>query len=335
MQRDPDMVPSILGFARRSLDSRRLGGVVVLSVVAFSSLGCGHATRSKSPQAGTTVLTAATVTPRIERVLVSDGTTLSMAARRGCLAAVQTGNDRGGRDELRIRCPKPERMKAWFEGVDRLTANLAVEPVDDDDRERVINSADAQLVIANGAVVRLTNAADAGRLSSEVRALAAELAAAETPAPGPASPAGWQMVRVAGPAHVLFAGDPARGVLDAKMSTSGQYFCEFVTQTDDGPIRATKSGWIAQATAARAIDEVLVPFKALGGEERPRTMFVAATTAGAEKKADAASMPAVLERFEHVQHALGDACLPTLETGSAPAGRSPHESSPAGGTIGL
>ena len=54
-----------------------------------------------------------------------------------------------------------------------------------------------------------------------------------------------------GAAHVLLGGAPARGVLDARLSTSGQYFCEFVSATEDGSVRATKSGWITAPLAAR------------------------------------------------------------------------------------
>jgi hypothetical protein len=244
-----------------------------LSVIALGALSaCGGATRSApTPQGpGTAALTGAKVAPRIERVLVADRGLVAMVARDGCLATISTADlEAGSSDELRVRCPRPERMSAWFAGVDRLTASVALEPTDEDMDEDDVSLPSAELVTASGKLMHVVQARDAARLLGEVRALTAELASAEIPAPGPTTPAGWQMLRVSGPARVFFAGSPARGVLDARVSTTGQYFCDFLANTDEGPMRATKSGWIAPSTASKAIDEVLQPFEGLGEAERP------------------------------------------------------------------
>jgi hypothetical protein len=124
------------------------------------------------------------------------------------------------------------------------------------------------------------------------------------------------MIHVMGPAHVVFAGAPAHGVLEARMSTTGQYLCEFFANVGgDAPLHATKSGWVTPATAVHAIDEVLVPFDAEAAPDKPRTKggFVGATSSGAEKRSKPGSTAAVFERFAQVQDALGDACLPELE----------------------
>ncbi|HEY8080329.1 MAG TPA: hypothetical protein VIF62_39635, partial [Labilithrix sp.] len=171
----------------------------------------------------------------------------------------------------------------------------------------------AQIITAGGVALRATKAAEAMKLATEVKGLEGELGRSEAPSPGPASPAGWQLMRVSGPAHVVFAGEALTGVLDARVSTSGQYLCEFMANTNDGPLRATKSGWIPPQHAARAIDEVLRPFQALSPNERPHTTYASAVQAGAERKASWASIPEVFERFGPFQDALGDACLPELD----------------------
>ena len=104
------------------------------------------------------------------------------------------------------------------------------------------------------------------------------------------------------------------------MSTNGQYLCEFVASTRGGPIRATKSGWLSPAVAARAIDEVLSPLADVANAERKATTFAVGISGGAERRANAASTPAVFERFAAVQDALGDACLPELEPPTAQVG---------------
>lgn len=285
-----------------------------LSVVAVAALAaCSSATRpAATPQRpGTAALTGAKIGPRIERVLVADRGVVAMVARGGCVATVTSAElEAGSSDELRVRCPRPERLATWFAGVDKLTASVPLEEENDDDD---VSLPAAELVTAKGTILRVAKKTDAERLAGEVRAFAAELAANEMPAPGPASPAGWQMLRVSGPAHVFFAGAPTKGVLDARVSTTGQYFCEFLANTEDGPMRATKSGWIAPATASHAIDEVLVPFEGLGEGERPRATFAAGMTASGERKASASATAAVFERFGPVQDALGDACVPELE----------------------
>jgi hypothetical protein len=283
--------------------------------------GCRGATHQvASPQAPAET-TAATLSVRIDRVLVAEGDEVSLVSRGGCVALVRT-MDRagGGSDELRLRCPKPERMAAWFDATDRELHRIALAPVakrsakeEDDDAP---TPPTAKVLTAKGDTLQVVKAADIKKLSSVVKALSAELAAAEEVAPGPASPGGWQMLRVLGPAHVVFAGAPAHGVLEARVSTNGQYLCEFFANVGDGPLHATKSGWLSPTAAAHAIDEVLVPFAAAaaGGEEQqPKGGYAAATSAGSERHGSAATTAAVFERFAQVQDALGDACLPELE----------------------
>lgn len=288
----------------------------VLTVAAVAALtACSSATRpAATPQKpGTAALTGAKITPRVQRVLVAERGVVAMVARDGCVATVTSAElEAGSSDELRVRCPRPERLATWFAGVDKLTASVPLEEENDDEDEDVPLPV-AELVTSKGRVLRVTNKTDAERLAGEVRAFTAELAASEMPSPGPASPAGWQMLRVSGPAHVFFAGTPTKGVLDARVSTSGQYFCEFLANTEDGPMRATKSGWIAPKTASHAIDEVLVAFEGLAEGERPQATFASGVTANGERKASASSTAAVFERFAPVQDALGDACVPELE----------------------
>lgn len=297
--------------------------LTVLSITAMSALSaCGGATRGAAPpqQAGTAALTGAKIAPRIDRVLVADRGVVAMVARDGCVATISTAElEAGSSDELRVRCPRPDRMNTWFTGVDKLTASVALEPGKEDTEANDLPLPSAEIVTASGKMLHVVKASDAQRLIGEVRALTAELAAAEMPAPGPTTPAGWQMLRVSGPAHVFFAGAPTRGVLDARVSTTGQYFCEFLANTDEGPMRATKSGWIAAATASKAIDEVLKPFEGLGDAERPRATFASGITAAGERKASASATAAVFQRFAPVQDALGDACVPELDSPAAPA----------------
>ena len=133
------------------------------------------------------------------------------------------------------------------------------------------------------------------------------------------------MLRVTGPARIFLGGAPTTGVLEARISTNGQYLCEFVASTRSGPIRATKSGWISPSIAATAIDDILSPFADIEAAERPsggslRATFAAGTAGGAERRANAASTAAVFVRFARVQDALGEACLPELDSPSAPLG---------------
>lgn len=287
--------------------------VVVLSA-------CGGTSRSASSPQGQATTTAAMLAPRVERLVVAEPGSVSMVARGGCVATVRTSEAEGGsHDELRVRCPKPERMKAWFEGADRVTATLSLEPSRGDDEDEDIRLPAAKLLTESGRALRVVKPADVDQLVAEVKALTAELASAEQVSPGPSSADGWQMLHVIGPAHVLFAGTPARGVLEARVSTNGQYMCEFITDLGDGPLRATKSGWIAPATARKAIDEVLGPFNAVGPDENSKTSYAAGTKGGAEQRSNAVSTAAVFERFAQLQEALGDACLPELEPPSTPS----------------
>jgi hypothetical protein len=298
-----------------------LGAVALVSSVLASS--CGGANRSKGAQAprpGTAALTGARVAPRVQRILVADKGVVSIVTRGGCVASVMSGGDQtGSADEMRVRCPRQERLTAWFAAVDELTSSVPVEKVAEGSDEEEVSLPAAELLTANGTVLRVTEKKDAARLASEVRALAAELEANETPTPGPASPNGWQLVRVSGTAHVFLGGEPTTGVLDARVSTTGQYLCEFVANTGEGPIRATKSGWIAKEHATKAIDDVLGPFQPVGPGERVRATYALAVHAGAERKANAASTAEVFERFSKLQDALGDACLPELDP-PAPVG---------------
>ncbi len=281
---------------------------------------CGGSTRRASSPHSQTTTTAAMVAPRVERLVVADRGSISMVARGGCVATVRTSEgEAGGHDELRVRCPKPERMKAWFDGADRVTATLALEPIrDEDEDDDKIALPAAKLLTESGRTLRVVKPADVDKLAAEVNGLIAELASTEQVSPGPESAKGWQMLHVMGPAHVLFAGTPARGVFEARMSTNGQYMCEFITDVGDGPMRATKSGWLSPSTASKAIDEVLGPFNAVGPDENSKTTFAAGTKAGAEQRSNAVSTAEVFDRFAQVQEALGDACLPELEAPSVP-----------------
>jgi hypothetical protein len=305
----------------------RIGARIIAlsSCIALAAVlsACGGSTRRASTPHSKTTTTAATIAPRIERLVVAERGSISMVARDGCMATVRSSeSEAGSHDELRVRCPKPERLNTWFDGAEKVAATLTLEPMaeraartgdDDDDDDRDLSLPAAKLLTATGRTLKVTKPAEIEKLAAEVRTLGAELATAEQVTPGPASPEGWQMLHVAGAAHVLFAGTPARGVLEAKMSTNGQYLCEFVTNVGDGPMRATKSGWLSPALASRAIDEVLGPFSAMDANEKPRTTYAAGMKAGAEQRSNAASTAAVFERFAEVQDALGDACLPELE----------------------
>lgn len=294
--------------------------VAFLFAAGLLTTACGGATRSGSPQSpsATAALTGAKMGIRFQRVLVAEHGVVVMVARDGCVATV-TESGAGDAEEMRVRCPRPERLKAWFSAVDRLIGGVAVVPVTEDSPDETPLPA-AELVTPKGELLQVQNGADAERLLGEVRALVAELAAAEMPSPGPSSANGWQMLRVAGPAHVILGGNEAAGVLDARMSTNGQYLCDFVANTGGGPIRATKSGWISPVVAARAIDDVLSPLADVGGAERRPTTLASGIASGSERRANVASTGAVFQRFAHVQEALGDACLPELDPPTAQIG---------------
>lgn len=298
--------------------------VGLLGLIVAGTIGCGGASRARAPQpqVGTAQLTAADLGRRVQKVLVADKEAIAMVGRDGCHATVRQGNVQniGPSDELRVRCPRKERLTQWFKGLDRVLSTIEVAEVGDEDDDADDGGPAAQLVVGKGKVVKVVKAADAARLVAEVRAFGAELESGEIPHPGPATSSGWQMLRVTGAAHVMLGGEPTRGVLDARMSTNGQYFCEFVGATDEGSVRATKSGWITDSLAARALDEVLSPFQVQSTAESPSATFAAATTGGAERRANQASTAAVFERFAPLQDALGDACLPELEPPGANAG---------------
>ena len=257
---------------------------------------------------------------RFERVLVAERGSVMMVARDGCVAAVSEARAEpvASPEEMRVRCPRPERLKAWFTGVDRILAAVDVELLTEDSEDIALPA--AELVMANGDIMQVRKRADAERLLGEVRAFTAELASVEVPSPGPSSAMGWQMLRVSGPAHVFLAGAPTAGQLEARMSTTGQYLCEFVASARGRPIRATKSGWLSPNIAARAIDEVLSPLTDVASAERRAMTFAAGVSAGAERRANAASTAMVFERFAAVQDVLGDACLPELDPPAAGIG---------------
>lgn len=238
---------------------------------------------------------------------------MSVVERDGCLATIQN------EDELHTRCAKPERMKAWFEAADQSLSNAEVELMTkeqlriDDSSSDEKKARSVRMLTAGGKALRLTKSAEVSKFLSDVHALEGELAGAEKVTPGPATEGGWQMVHVAGPAHVLFAGAPTRGMLDARLSTNGQYLCEFTTTS----AKATKSGWIKPASAAHVIDVVLAPWSEQGATEGARsTSFAAGTKGGTEQRSNPAATAAVFELFSEVQDALGDACLPELESPS-------------------
>jgi hypothetical protein len=276
--------------------------------------GCGHATGSSPPHSTAQLTSSNGPVTHYDRVLVADKGSIAIVARDGCLASLGTGQDDTGTfDEMRVRCPRSERLAAWFDGLERAAAPLPKAKVEEEDDVDAAGVPAAQLATAGGSVVRLTRREDASRILGEVRALSAELDSIDRPNPGPATQQGWQLLRVSGPAHVLFAGEPTRGVLDVRVSTTGQYLCEYMANTEDGPFHATKSGWIKQEMASHAIDEVLAPFKALGPDERPHATYALAVSKGTEQKANAASTAAVFERVGGLQDALGDACIAQLE----------------------
>ncbi|MBX3193026.1 MAG: hypothetical protein KF819_38935 [Labilithrix sp.] len=292
----------------------RIKAIVSVSVAGLGLAACGGATRTAPPQTpGTAALTAANVAARIERVLVAERGTVSMVARGGCVATIASKMEATGpSDEMRVRCPRPERLKQWFAALDKLTPSVEVQEIARHDESEIELPA-AELVTASGAILRVKSSADIQRLLATVRAFSAELASAEVPSPGPRSPNGWQMLRVVGSAHVFLGGEPTAGTLEARVSTSGQYLCDFVANTDEGPMRVTKSGWITPANAAHAIDEVLQPFAEMSSGDRTASTFAAAVAEGSERRASVASTEAVFKRFATVQDALGDACLPELE----------------------
>ena len=280
---------------------------------------CGGSTRHADSPHGETTTTAATMEGglHIAKLLVTEPNHVAMVARDGCVSSMRTSGSEVGDDELRVRCPKKARLASWMQAADGIASKLtlvpAPEPTEDD--EHVVTGKikpSAKVMLASGKVMAVTKPADIARLANELDALEGELASAEQPAPGPASPSGWQMLHVTGPAHVVFAGTPAHGVLEARVSTNGQYLCEFVTGSSAGGMRATKSGWIPAKSAAIAIDEVLAPFNATDGDGA-KPSFAAGIQNGQERKSNIASTGAVFERFAGVQEALGDACLPELE----------------------
>lgn len=326
------------------LQSRSASVFVLPAFMALLS-ACGAGNRKAATPHGETTLTAAHIeSGGLDKILVTDNGAVAIVERDGCMAMVRemkTAN--GSVDEIQTRCAKPDRMKAWFEGADRVTSKMALEPMkiperptlrhrgrgksldDGDGEDQTIidprGPASAKVLTASGKIMRATKADDITKLNAEVRALAAELAGAEQVTPGPASPNGWQMLHVSGPARVMFAGEPTRGTFEARVSTSGQYLCEFTaTFGGDAPLRATKSGWLKPASATRAIDVVLGPWSEQGATtEASRDAFAAGTKSGTEHRSNQVGAAAVFELFSEVQSALGDACLPELEPPSEAA----------------
>lgn len=302
--------------------SRLAGFGVFLALGAV--VGCGGSSRHASTPHGEATITAASIDKEgggaIDKILVAENGSMSVVERDGCMATVHEA-----KDEIHTRCAKPDRMKQWFDGADKALAKVAVAPLTKEDRAKDEDEIDTQtpsakMLTATGKALKVTKKSDVDKLNAEVRALADELAGAEKEvAPGPASEGGWQMLHVGGPAHVMFAGSPTHGVLEARMSTTGQYLCIFTTAGDRGPVQATKSGWIKPASAARAIDVVLGPWAASGASDAGGAAFAAGTKGGAEQRSSTAATAAVFELFSELQDALGDACLPELEAPAAPS----------------
>jgi len=154
-------------------------------VLAVLLAACGGSTRRASTPHGKTTITGATMAPRVERLVVADRGSVSMVARGGCVATVKTAESEGGTyDELGVRCPKPERIKGWFEGAERVIATLALEPV----REELEDVEDTKLPLAkllttSGKTLRVVRTDDIERLAASadrnlaVQAMAAGAAA--------------------------------------------------------------------------------------------------------------------------------------------------------------
>src|SRR4051812_20965118 len=129
-----------------------------LGVVSLAMLGVGcNASRSGSPQAkqpGTAELTSADVKTRIERVMVSDGHGISIAARDGCLASIaEATDDTGDYDEMRVRCPRPDRMASFFTSIDRITSAAQLTRVGEEEDD--VESPAAQVLTAGGVAMRV------------------------------------------------------------------------------------------------------------------------------------------------------------------------------------
>jgi len=262
----------------------------------------------------------------IDRVLVAERGALAMVAmvaRDGCVATMEqrSGSEgEGDIEELHLRCPKNERIAAWFSRVESLATAMVTDSRVGNARGDASGSdlprqstAAAEFVTKRGEIRVVQNPRDAQTLANEVRALSRELAGAEHPAPGPASVKGWEMLHVGGTAHVMLRGVPTSGRFEAHMSTSGQYLCEFETRTGDGPLRASKSGRISSLLAARAIDDVLGAVAEADRANGARDTFASGTVKGATHWASRAATVGIFARFSLVQDALGDACLPELE----------------------
>ena len=133
------------------------GSAAVLALL----LGCSGATRNASPpRHGETTVTAATIAPRVERLVVADENDIAMVARGGCVATVRTSeSENGGEDELRVRCPRPERMRAWFEGADRVMASFQYELAKDEDEEEIKLPA-AKVLTTTGKTLSVTRPED-------------------------------------------------------------------------------------------------------------------------------------------------------------------------------
>ena len=241
------------------------------------------------------------------KVMVGEKGMIAMVAKNGCLSIVYE-TKRG--DEMAVQCPKADRLSSWLAANDPIALKMPLAKLDGEESEDIPLPA-AQIMNAEGDIYRVARREDVAKLLDSVRTLSKELAAQEEPKPGPATPIGWQMIHVAGPAHVGIAGNVAQGELDARVSSTGQYLCEFSTNG----LHAKKSGFIAKDVAPRALDEVLGPFES--STEASKHAFVSATAKGEEKRANAPSSQAVMERFGQPQDVLGDACLPEFE-GAAP-----------------
>jgi hypothetical protein len=299
---------------RTATVARRAAVLVPVALLALLP-ACRGSSQSAPPQnAGAAALSSAHVI-HYGGVLVAEEGSIAIVARDGCLASMGKAKDESGSfDEMRVRCAREDRIPQWFDKLDAMISSFAVEKISDDVEIDAIGLPAAQLITKQGTVVRTTRKEDATRLAKEIATLSAELQAKEKPAPGPATSSGWQMLRVAGPAHAMFAGQPTHGTIDVSVSTDGQYLCEYRARTNEGPLRATKSGFLRADRASHAIEEILQPFHAVGpGDNPPTRAIAAAISQGTERRANGASVSEVIDRAAPLQDALGDACLPEID----------------------
>ncbi len=119
------------------------------------------------------------------------------------------------------------------------------------------------------------------------------------------------MLRVSGPAHVYLGGAPTTGVLEARVSTTGQYLCEFNTNTKEAASRdQERLALESDGDEGHRRGSRDLPARAgRGSVARRRSLRPSGVTASSERTAPPPLR--VFEKFAEVQDALGDACLPS------------------------